>query len=168
MTPMTRRKDTRHPCRDCPPQLTLSRTRLCRCTSQESQPNVCRKEWTVAIQEEYDSLMKNCAWELVDLPPGKNPITYKWDFKAKDDANGNNTRFNARLVARGFSQAYGIDYFNTFAPIAKLTTYHMIFAPTALEKWVIHGMDVITAYLLNKLNEMYSTWCNLKVLRGWR
>jgi transposase InsO family protein len=111
------------------------------------------KEWRAAVQEEYDSLMKNGAWELDNLPPGKNLVTCKWVFKAKHDANGNITRFKARLVARGFSQAYGVDYFDTFAPVAKLTTYRTIFALAALEKWEIHGMDVITAYLLGKLDE---------------
>ena len=111
------------------------------------------KEWRAAIEEEYNSLMKNGAWELVELPPGKNLVTCKWVFKAKHDANGNIVRFKARLVARSFSQAYGIDYFETFAPVAKLTTYRTIFALAALEKWEIHGMDVITAYLLGKLKE---------------
>jgi hypothetical protein len=111
------------------------------------------KECTVAIQEEYDSLLKNGAWKLVDLPPNKNLVTCTWAFKAKHDANGNITRFKARLVARGFSQAYGIDYFDTFAPVAKLTTYRVIFGLAAMEQWEIHGMDVITAYLLGKLDE---------------
>jgi transposase InsO family protein len=111
------------------------------------------KEWTTAVQEEYNSLMKNGAWELVEMPPGKNLVTCKWVFKAKHNANGNITRFKARLVARGFSQAFGIDYFDTFAPVAKLTTYRVIFALAALEQWEIHGMDVITAYLLGKLDE---------------
>ena len=111
------------------------------------------KEWELAIKEEYDSLMKNGSWELTELPPGKNIVSCKWVFKAKQDANGNVIRFKARLVARGFSQAYGIDYFETYAPVAKLTTYRTIFALAALEKWEIHGMDVITAYLLGKLDE---------------
>jgi Reverse transcriptase (RNA-dependent DNA polymerase) len=111
------------------------------------------KEWTVAIQEEYDSLMRNGAWELVEMPSGKNIVSCKWVFKAKQDANGNVVRFKARLVARGFSQAYGVDYFETYAPVAKLATYRTIFALSALEKWEIHGMDVITAYLLGKLDE---------------
>jgi hypothetical protein len=111
------------------------------------------KEWAAAIQEEYDSLMKNGAWELTEMPPDKNLVTCKWVFKAKQDANGNVVRFKARLVARGFSQAYGIDYFDTYAPVAKLTTYRVIFALAALEQWEIHGMDVITAYLLGKLDE---------------
>jgi len=62
-------------------------------------------------------------------------------------------RFKARLVARGFTQAYGVDYLETYAPVAKLTTYRIIFALAALEQWEIHGMDVITAFLLGKLTE---------------
>jgi len=111
------------------------------------------KEWELAIKDEYESLMKNGAWELVELPPGRNVVTCKWVFKAKHDSNGNIVRFKARLVARGFSQAFGIDYFDTYAPVAKLTTYRTIFALAALEQWEIHGMDVITAFLLGKLDE---------------
>jgi len=74
-------------------------------------------------------------------------------FKAKHDVNGNIVRFKARLVARGFSQAYGIDYFETYAPVAKLTTYRVIFALASLGQWEVHRMDVITAYLLGILDE---------------
>ena len=55
-------------------------------------------------------------------------------------------------MARGFTQAYGVDYLETYAPVAKLTTYRIIFAFAALEQWEIHGMDVITAFLLGKLD----------------
>ena len=114
---------------------------------------VYAKEWIMAIQEEYESLMKNGTWELVELPPGKNLVTCKWVFKAKHDANGNIVRFKARLVARGFAQACGIDYFETYVPVAKLTMYRVIFALAVLEQWEIHRMDVITASLLGILDE---------------
>ena len=61
--------------------------------------------WELAIKEEYESLMKNGAWELVELPPRKNLVTCKWVFKSRHNANGNVVRFKARLVARGFSEA---------------------------------------------------------------
>ena len=96
---------------------------------------------------------ENSAWELLELPPGRNLVSCKWGFKPKHDANGNIVRFKARLGARGFSQTYGIDCFETYAPVAKLTTYRVIFALAALEQWEIHGMDVITAYLLGILDE---------------
>ena len=66
------------------------------------------KEWEFAISEEYESLMKNGTWELVEAPPGRNIVTCKWVFKAKRDAEGRIVRFKARLVARGFTQAYGL------------------------------------------------------------
>ena len=77
------------------------------------------KEWRAAIQEEYDSLMKNGAWELTDLPLGKNLVTCKWVFKAKHDANGNVVRFKAWLVARGFSQALRHRLFRHFCTCRK-------------------------------------------------
>ena len=96
---------------------------------------------------------ENSAWELLELPPGRNLVSCKWGFKPKHDANGNIVRFKARWGARGFSQTYGIDCFETYAPVAKLTTYCVIFALAAMEQWEIHGMDVITAYLLGILDE---------------
>ena len=112
-----------------------------------------KKEWELAIKEEYESLMSNGAWELVEAPPGRNIVTCKWVFKVKRDAEGRVVRFKARLVARGFTQAYGVDYLETYSPVAKLTTYRVIFALAALEQWEVHGMDVITAFLLGLLDE---------------
>ena len=123
------------------------------CYEEAVNHPVYAKEWIMAIQEEYESLMKNGTWELVELPPGKNLVTCKWVFKAKHDANGNIVRFKARLVARGFSQACGIDYFETDVPVAKLTMYRVIFALAILEQWEIHRMDVITTSLLGILDE---------------
>jgi transposase InsO family protein len=127
------------------------------------------KEWELAIKEEYESLMRNGAWELVEPPPGRNIVTCKWVFKAKRDANGSIVRFKARLVARGFTQAYGVDYLETYAPVTKLTTYRVIFALAALEQWEIHGMDVITAFLLGKLDEdIYMTQPEGFVAKGMK
>ena len=114
---------------------------------------IYRKKWELVIKEEYESLMKNSTWEPAELPLGRNLVTCKWVFKVKYDANGNTIQFKARLVGQGFSQAYGIDYFETYVPVVKLTTYHTIFALAVLEQWEIHGMDVITIYLLGILSE---------------
>lgn len=94
-------------------------------------------------------MMKNGRCELVGLPP----VRILWLFKVKHNANGHLISFKARLVAQGFSQAYGIDHFKTYAPITKLTAYCVIFALAALEQWEIHRMDIITAYLLGNLDE---------------
>jgi len=90
---------------------------------------------------------------LVEAPSGLNIVTCKWVFKAKRDAEGRIVRFKARLVAQRFTQAYGIDYLETYVPVVKLMTYRVIFALAALGQWEIHGMDVITAFLLGKLDE---------------
>jgi histone deacetylase 1/2 len=61
------------------------------------------------MQEEYDSLMTNNTWTLVPLSAGRKPVSWKWVFKIKQGANGEVERYKARLVARGFTQTYGVD-----------------------------------------------------------
>jgi hypothetical protein len=69
------------------------------------------------MQEEINSLKEMGTWDLVKLPNGRKIITCKWVIRKKLDKNGNISKFKARLVARGFSQTPGIDYFNTFSPV---------------------------------------------------
>ena len=77
------------------------------------------KEWHAAAEAEYNSLIENETWELVELPKHRRTIDCKWVFKAKYDSNGNVERFKGRVVARGFEQKHGIDYDETFAPVVK-------------------------------------------------
>lgn len=77
-------------------------------------------EWKQAMQEEYDALIKQHTWSLVPLPPDKNLLSCKWIFKLKRHADGTIARHKARLVARGFSQEYGIDYDETFSLVVIL------------------------------------------------
>ena len=111
------------------------------------------EEWRRAIQSELESMDKNHAWDMVKPPSGVNIVDSKWIFAIKRDANNEIVRFKARLVARGFSQAYGVDFWDTFAPVAKLTTYRLIFALATLEQWELHGVDITTAFLLGELEE---------------
>ena len=90
---------------------------------------------------------------LLTLPEGCQTVTCKWVFRYKLNKWGNIVRFKARLVARGFSQVYGIDYLDTFAPVAKLAALRILFAIAALEDLEIHQMDVVTAFLLGGLEE---------------
>ena len=73
--------------------------------------------WQQAMKEELDALHKTGTWDLVDLPPGKFAIGCKWIYKIKTRSDGTVDRYKARLVARGFTQEYGIDYEETFAPL---------------------------------------------------
>ena len=72
------------------------------------------EEWSKACRYEIDALAKNGTWSLVDLPAGRKAVKSKWVFKRKADG-----RFRARLVAKGFTQIHGIDYDETFSPVAR-------------------------------------------------
>lgn len=72
--------------------------------------------------EEMRTLEKNGTWELVSLLRGKNPVGYKWVFTIKYKANGSMERQKARLVAKSFTQTYGIHYQETFALFVKMNT----------------------------------------------
>lgn len=110
-------------------------------------------QWEQAIREEMDSLIKNDTWTLVKLPEGRKPISCKWVFKIKKSDNGQDDRYKARLVARGFSQRYGFDYSETYSPVAKLDTIRAVLAIANQDRWHVHQMDVRTAFLNGKITE---------------
>ena len=76
--------------------------------------------WEEAMEEEHRTLREAKTWEVVDMPKDANVVGLKWVFQAKKDAAGNMVRYKARLMAQGFSQIPGVDYFNTFALVARL------------------------------------------------
>ena len=98
-------------------------------------------------------MLKNKTWILTRLPKGRRAISNKWVFKAKLDELGNIIRFKARLVARGFSQVFGVDYLDTFAPVAKLAALRILLAIATTEDLEVHQMDVVTAFLIPDLEE---------------
>ena len=110
-------------------------------------------EWKEAMQKEYDALIKNGTWKLVDPPLGTKPIGCKWVYKNKYKADGSLDKHKARLVAKGFAQKEGIDYEETFAPTAKWTTIQTLFALAAQNGWKVHQMDVKTTFLNGDLKE---------------
>ena len=109
--------------------------------------------WKEAIQTELDSLIKNQTWELVDLPPGTKPINCKWIFKIKYFPNGSVEKYKARLVAKGFTQKQNIDYFDTFAPVTRISSIRILFALASIYKLIVHQMDVKTTFLNGDLEE---------------
>ena len=109
--------------------------------------------WKKAMEEELTMLGDTGTWELVDPPNNVNVVGSKWVFKAKKDAAGNVVRYKARLVAQGFSQVPGVDYFDTFAPVAKLASICAILAIAAARNMEIHQIDIKGAFLNGKLTD---------------
>ena len=110
-------------------------------------------QWKAAADEEYKSLMDHETWTLAKLPAGRSLVGSKWVFKLKLNEAGNISRFKCRLVAQGFSQKPGLDYEETFAPVAKFGTIHALLALGAQRGMHIHQMDVKTAFLNGRLKE---------------
>nr|GEZ42865.1 zinc finger, CCHC-type [Tanacetum cinerariifolium] len=109
--------------------------------------------WKEAIDDEIRSIMKNNTWVLSDLPPGCKPLGCKWIFKKKMKVDGTIDKFKARLVNQGFRQKEGIDYFDTYAPVAHITTIRLLLALADIHNLVIHQMDVKTSFLNGDLDE---------------
>jgi hypothetical protein len=114
------------------------------------------------MTEEYQSTMKNEVWEIVPRPKSKDVVSSKWLFKIKHVVDGSIEEHKARFVARGFSQKEGIDYEETFTPVARYTSIRTIIALAAKMKWKLHQMDVKTAFLNGVVEDRKSHVCRLK------
>eukprot|EP00268_Persea_americana_P067868 TRINITY_DN9389_c0_g1_i14.p1 TRINITY_DN9389_c0_g1~~TRINITY_DN9389_c0_g1_i14.p1 ORF type:complete len:382 (-),score=56.41 TRINITY_DN9389_c0_g1_i14:482-1627(-) len=109
--------------------------------------------WNDAMQDELDALAQNHTWDVVQCPPSVKPIGCKCIYSIKLKPNGTLDRYKARLVALGNRQVYGIDYEETFAPVAKMTTVRTILAIAASQSWPLYQMDVKNAFLHGDLKE---------------
>nr|GEW39700.1 zinc finger, CCHC-type [Tanacetum cinerariifolium] len=105
------------------------------------------------IDDEIGSIMENNTWVLSDLPPGCKPLGYKWIFKKKMKVDEIIDKFKARLVLQCFRQKEWINYFDTYAPIARITTIRLLLALAAIHNLLIHQIDVKTTFLNSDLKE---------------
>nr|GEW07400.1 isochorismate synthase, chloroplastic [Tanacetum cinerariifolium] len=110
-------------------------------------------QWKKAIKSKIDSILQNHTWELVDLPYGCKPLGYKWIFKKKMKADGTIDKYKARLVIKGYRQHEGLDYFDTYSPVTRITSIRMVLAIAALRILEVHQMDVKIAFLSGDLEE---------------
>ncbi len=122
-------------------------------TIEEALSGSHSKQWKAAADAEYQSLMENNMWELVNLPEGRKTVGCKWVFRVKYDGKGKIERFKGRLVAQGYSQKYGIDYDETFSPVARYSSIRTLLAFAIEMGMQIHQMDVVTAFLNGDLKE---------------
>ncbi|KAK2429799.1 secreted RxLR effector protein [Trifolium repens] len=127
-------------------------------TYQEAITGPESEKWLEAMKSEMDSIYTNQVWNLVEPPVGIRPIGCKWVFKKKTDMDGKVHTYKARLVAKGYKQIHGVDYDETFSPVAMLKSVRILLAIAAYHDYEIWQMDVKTAFLNgNLLEDVYMT-----------
>ncbi|GJS20809.1 putative ribonuclease H-like domain-containing protein [Tanacetum coccineum] len=109
--------------------------------------------WIESMQEELHQFDRLDVWELVDRPLCKNVINLKWLWKNKRDEENTVIRNKSRLVAKGYAQKEGIDFEESFAPVARLEAVRLFIAYAAHKSFTVYQMDVKTAFLYGPLKE---------------
>ena len=120
---------------------------------KEAMKSQHAKEWDTAVKEEINQLIRNGTWEEFVLPNGANLVSTKWVFTIKETVGGGIERFKARLVARGFSQVYGRDYTETFAPTVRMDTLRLFLAMVAERDLECSQFDIKNAFTESHLKE---------------
>lgn len=110
-------------------------------------------KWKVAIQEEIKALEKNGTSKLTELPLGKTPVGCKWIFTPKYNPDGSVNQHKACLVAKDFTQSYGIDYQETFVPVVRYNTIWVLFSRVSNLDWPLYQLDVNNVFLNGDLEE---------------
>ncbi|KAI9176297.1 hypothetical protein LWI28_000926 [Acer negundo] len=110
-------------------------------------------EWRRAMSDKFDALIKNGTWVLVPPHTSHNIVRCKWVFCIKRSLDGSISRHKARLVAKGFHQRLGIDYTDTFSPVVKTTTIHVLLSVAVTRGWPLRQPDMNNAFLQGHLAE---------------
>jgi hypothetical protein len=113
---------------------------------------LCDPDWMVAMQEELNNFKRNEVWSLVERPK-QNIVGTKWVFRNKQDEHGVVIRNKARLVAKGYSQVECLDFDETFAPVARLESIHILLAYATHHDFKVYQMDVKSAFLNGPIKE---------------
>ena len=128
--------------------------RKCIVTEPSSfQEAVQEPTWVDAMVEEFDSIFRNSACEIVTRLVGKSIVGSRWIYKVKQATDGSIEKYKARFFALGFSQIERIDYEETFAAIARYSSIRTILALSAQMGWYIHQMDVNTVFFNGFIEE---------------
>lgn len=105
------------------------------------------------MRTEFDALLKNRTWTLVDRPPGAKVISGRWVYTHKLNSDGTLARYKARWVVRGNHQRAGVDFGETFTPVVKPATIRTVLTLIATNRWPAHQLDVSNAFLHGTLDE---------------
>ena len=116
-------------------------------TYEEAKTRPDWPKWKEVIEAEWKALVDNGTWKLVERPEGANVVGCKWVLKIKRNAVGGIEKYKARLVARGFTQIHGVDYYEMYAPVARLATLRLLLATANRNNWPIESFDFDSAYL---------------------
>ena len=109
--------------------------------------------WREAMDKEIQALEATKTWVLTPLPLGKKPIGCKWVYRIKLCDDGSVDRYKARLVAKGYTQREGLDFLETFSPVAKTVSVRVLIALASAKGWPLHQLDINNAFLHGDLNE---------------
>lgn len=112
-----------------------------------------KEEWRQGIEDELRAHEKNNTWSIITRPSDANLLSSKWVFTVKRNESGKITRYKARLVARGFDQQMGRDFFETYSPVAKIESIRTLIAIAASLNQEILQFDITTAFLNGKIEE---------------
>jgi hypothetical protein len=122
-------------------------------TLQEVRSCTDWPQWKEAMDREIATLEHAETWKTVPRPSGRNIVGSKWVFWIKRNADGSIEKYKARLIARGFTQVFSEDYYDTFSPVAKLSSFQAVLALAAWNDWEIESFDFNGAYLNGELEE---------------
>lgn len=110
-------------------------------------------EWLKAMNEELLALESTHTWDIVSLPSDKHAIGCKWVYKVKLNADGTLERYKERLVSKRYTQQEGIDFVDTFSPVAKMITVKTLLAVAAAKNWSLTQLDISNAFLNGELTK---------------
>jgi len=105
------------------------------------------------MHDELQAVDQNKTWSVVRLPKDKHVVGSRWVYKTEFNSDGSIERYNARLVAQGYTQTFGINYKETFAPVAKMNTLRVLLSVAVNNRWLMCQMDVKNAFLHGNLEE---------------
>jgi hypothetical protein len=126
---------------------------------KEAMGSTYKAQWEEAELKEITSILENDTYEMVRCPAGVSPLKGRWVLDVKSKADGSLERFKARFVVKGFMQKYGVDYFDTAAPVSKMATTRAFLANAHMKGWRVTQLDISTAFLNGVLEEEIYVEC---------